>query len=1474
MKTFQTVTAALLLAAGLGAPLGAQILVETEGITDPSNLGSTVVLNAEAIGDRVARRITVTFQEGPLTLRTIRINGSNEFSYELDSLTRVPAAIRGDLKADMFLIYQPRTPGPARATLEFTVRLDEVPEGAPQDRLYSIPLVGQVPDFTLSYTVPGRSKATVQPEGSVTFGNRPVTVTTEATVTLVNTGSAPGTINALSIDGPAFSLLAPPVFPARVEPGAVLSLQLGFTPGTTGNFTSNLLVDAGLIQNRYSLLGVGGDELSYSLLRYRPGSDTGQLSTIRSGVPIVFGQSARSVELIGTNRMQSSVLLETIRARGPFAVRGIPPVPTSLGPGESIRLAIEPLAATEGQTTGELVIDDAVFPLELNLPPLRNVRLTTLGRLLSPGEQVSLGVALAVPYPVDIRGSLRLELDSLEAASDPALQWAAGGREVPFSIPAGQTRAVFAGNSSEASFQASTVSGTVRVLASFAAEAWGIDITPPAQPTLEFTVRLQPLPEVRFSRGSGQVGAGDAVALGLAIASAYPEGITGVLRLAFDATDLDGAPGSWQGVRQVGFTIPQGSTSAVFGGTSDRTTFSAPAASGTLTINAHFQADESGSDLTPDPTPELKLTVTKATLPEVSFSREGGAARAGESVSLGLALAEGYRDALVGTLHLSFAASDVDGASGPWAGAGRQVSFTIPAGSLSAQFGGRGTRTEFTMPAAEGRLTVTARFQTEDGGADVTPDPAPELAFDVGIASIPQLRFTTGGGDVTAGSGMELGLSLSDAYAETLAGTLTLAFAAADVDGASGPWAGAGRQVAFRIPAGSTAAEFGGAGNLATEFTLPSAEGRLTVTARLRLEDAGADVTPDPAPQVAFDVTVAALPSVSFSHEGGAVSAGTSMDLGLSLAAPYGEDLAGALTLAFAAADVDGASGPWAGAGRRVAFRIPAGSTAAEFGGAGNMATEFTLPSAEGRLSVTATLRTESGGVDVTPDPAPEVAFSVEVASLPAVSFSHEGGEMAPGAGVVLGLSLAEPYSETLAGTLAMAFAAGDVDGASGPWAGAGRQVAFRIPAGSTAAEFGAASNTVTEFALPSAKGRVTVTARLRTEDSGVDLTPDPAPEVAFSIEVAQLPGVTFSRDSGSVMPGATVDLGLSLAEAYPADISGSLALAFAPADAGGSAGGWSGAGRQVAFTIPEGTTEAQFGGGGTATQVTTPTVSGYLTVHARFRIDDGGVDITPASVPELELTVEAPALPPVSFSHQGGTVDPAAQVELQVSLESPYASDIVGGLVLTVETRAFTQDPSVQWATGGRQAWFTIPAGSTAAVFTGLSTVNAFQTGTVAGEIVMRAQFFAVPDGIAKTRLEQAATSSADITPDVIPEVRFGVMESAPVLQRIALGQTGQGGFGLQVTGYVTNRMVDSMTFAFTGATGTALSTKELVADVSDAMRTYFGGNQSTAAGGNFTATIAFSMDEGVFEDLAAVSVTASNALGTSNAVSLALND
>ena len=198
-----------------------------------------------------------------------------------------------------------------------------------------------------------------------------------------------------------------------------------------------------------------------------------------------------------------------------------PALPKSLAPGESFAIRLEPSATAGGDLTGNLVIGDAIFPLAVDIPTLPGVRFSAAGRTLRAGEQVSLGLRLGRTYPVDISGTLQLDLESVDSVSDPSLRWSTGGQQVAFRIPAGATSAVIAGEAEMVAFHAALVSGTITVTARLAAYPWGIDITPASAPQVQFSVEIAELPAVTFSREGGSVGAGRQVELGLSLVGPF-----------------------------------------------------------------------------------------------------------------------------------------------------------------------------------------------------------------------------------------------------------------------------------------------------------------------------------------------------------------------------------------------------------------------------------------------------------------------------------------------------------------------------------------------------------------------------------------------------------------------------------------------------------------------------------------------------------------------------------------------------------------------------------------------------------------------------------------------------------------------------------------------------------------------------------------------------------------------------------------
>ena len=1213
MNTFSKATAILLLAAVATLPVAAQLSVTVEDVSVPEAARQTVTFDSVAIGQRATKRLYLRFDAGgsrTVVLDRIQIVGTNQFSVETDDT--LPVTLRNEFRYAILVHYEPSTPGPAYGQLQVTTEREDDDTGV-VTKLSSVNLVGRVPDFSLRYSLPGGPPIAVPTGGIIDFGRKSTNIATEATVVVTNVGSVAGTVQSIRLTGGAFRFVSPPSIPFRLAAGQEQILQLAFTPTATRGFSGQMTLDWGGTPRVVDVTGIGGDLLSYRLVTYARGSASGAPRDIKSGTSIVFGQNAHVIELIGRNAYANAQSVEAARITGPFTFAVRPSLPATLGPREEFVVQLSPARTARGSDTGTLTIGDAIFPLSLDVPAMPPVRYSRQGGAVSAVQDIPLGLSLATSYPVDIAGTLTLDFRG-SAQGAAAVAWATGGRTAQFTIPAGQRAAVFPGGSTSLPFQSGVTAGEISVQARFTADPWGIDITPINVPELRFSVDIDPLPTMQFSR-------------------------------------------------------------------------------------------------------------------------EGGTVGAGESVSLGLSLAAPYGSDLVGALVLGVSGNDPSVA---WATGGREATFRIAAGAREATFAGGSAAMSFNAGGSAGEIMVRARLSTENPRVDVTPATAPELRFTV-------------------------------------------------------------------------------------------------------------DLVP--------------LPAVQFSREGGTVGAGESVSLGLSLAAPYGSDLVGALVLGVSGNDPSVA---WATGGREATFRIAAGAREATFAG-GASAMSFNAGGSAGEIAVRARFSMDSPRVNVTPATPPELRFTVDLAPLPAVQFSREGGTVGAGESVSLGLSLAAPYGSDLVGALVLGVSGNDPSVA---WATGGREARFRISAGAREATFDGGLSTMS-FNTGGSAGEIVLRARFSMDSPRVEITPATPPELRFTVDLAPLPEVRFSRAGGTVSAGQEITLGLSLAEPYGSELSGTLQLR-SPAGAGV---GWVAGGAEARFTIPAGQTVAAFSGGASEVTFRTGRVEGWASVQARFATEPAQVDVTPASVPELRFSVELDPLPEVVFSEAGGTASGGGQIPLGLTLAKPYPTDIAGFLELRFETRAFTTDPAIQWASGGRLAAFGIPAGSTEAAFLDLGTTNAFQTGTVAGDIVVTAQLYSVPDVLAITTLAQAQAVAADITPSTAPQVRFRVLEGAPVLSRLDLGTTGQGRFNLQITGHATTRSVESMSFAFSGTAGSLLRTPELEADVSQAFTTFYGSNQSASFGSQFTATVQFSLDEGVFEDVAQVTVTAANSEGTSNSVTLNLN-
>ena len=267
------------------------------------------------------------------------------------------------------------------------------------------------------------------------------------------------------------------------------------------------------------------------------------------------------------------------------------------------------------------------------------------------------------------------------------------------------------------------------------------------------------------------------------------------------------------------------------------------------------------------------------------------------------------------------------------------------------------------------------------------------------------------------------------------------------------------------------------------------------------------------------------------------------------------------------------------------------------------------------------------------------------------------------------------------------------------------------------------------------------------------------------------------------------------------------------------------------------------------------PTVTG---------ISSSGLVVNTVSIPLDGVGTTATPLPSYTISGPSGTVAPATQGNVSLTLSKAYSLDLTGALSITTEGN-FGTDPAVQFAvgssTGNRTVDFTIPAGSTSANFEGTGTTDAVQTGTVAETVTLRPTF--------------ATTGGEDLTPSSPATLEFTVPSEAPVLVSAVITNETANSFELVLTGYSTIRSLSSLNVTFVPAKGFNIQTTMPAIDLTQASAAWFGSSGSNSFGGLFQIAEAFTLQgtvkigQELIESIASVTATVSNSIGTSTALS-----
>jgi large repetitive protein len=260
-----------------------------------------------------------------------------------------------------------------------------------------------------------------------------------------------------------------------------------------------------------------------------------------------------------------------------------------------------------------------------------------------------------------------------------------------------------------------------------------------------------------------------------------------------------------------------------------------------------------------------------------------------------------------------------------------------------------------------------------------------------------------------------------------------------------------------------------------------------------------------------------------------------------------------------------------------------------------------------------------------------------------------------------------------------------------------------------------------------------------------------------------------------------------------------------------------------------------------------TGAITGVPTAAGNFPVAITVTDSALASIADrFTLTINLPATPAVSVSGLPTTAAPAQQYSVQVALASTFPAPITGQAILTFSPDNGPTDQTVQFASGGTTANFSIPVGTTAAVS---NVPLAIQTGTTSGTISI------------SLRLQ---AGGIDITPLPVPAMSTQIAAAAPVITNIQTKRS-TGSISLIVSGYSTAREVAQATFTFTAASGQTLqsSASSILVSLGSLFGAWFQNPSNSPYGTQFVLTQPFSV-QGDSSAVIPQSVTLTNRVGS----------
>jgi hypothetical protein len=584
-----------------------QLLIQDENTLAPVNNGASVGVSTTDVGQPITVTISAIYRGNSIASITQAPTLLGSSAFTIVKSPPVPATLSPGASFSFDVRYTPTTSTSANALVSFPFQ-EAPPPGAPATAqplsgFISLTLVGQAPEFVVSYFFPSNGNVIAAPSGSkLVFPPTAVNTSTSVTISVANRGSGSGQIKSISVTGSSFQPVNLPLLPGSIAANQELRFSIQYTP-------KEIETSAGLLtvafQNRVVNIDLEGSStrsnLSYVVLGPQGSTSVTPGQTI-SLPDTQLGQSS-NVSIQVQNSGSSNGIINSINLTGTgFQLSNLPSTPKTLAPNEITAFTLSFAPTEAGKVSGRLLVGNDSFELASNAIGVRLVYSYTSGSstITVPSTNgsvffspVTTGQTATTTFSVVNAGASPTTFSSIGIAESKSPFAVTDLPPLPVTLaPGGSIHFTLTYKPTGPGF----VSGTLRL----DGQTFTLSGSGTAAP---------PLPGFSFTGTSGAVTPLQQPAIGLSLSAPYSIPLKGTLTLSLSTTAFGDDPSVQfaTGGTTVSFTIPANTTQAVFPGNAQQIRLQTGTVAGTISIKPSFAIGE--VDITPDSAPSLQLTI-------------------------------------------------------------------------------------------------------------------------------------------------------------------------------------------------------------------------------------------------------------------------------------------------------------------------------------------------------------------------------------------------------------------------------------------------------------------------------------------------------------------------------------------------------------------------------------------------------------------------------------------------------------------------------------------------------------------------------------------------------------------------------------------------------------------------------------------------------------------------------------------------